>query len=260
MGLDIYLYKYEDFNKSRALEKQYRDFEERAWAEVGEYDNLTEDQKKAVSDKCRAFELELGLSKWGEGPKELIELDHPDHPDHMFKIGYFRSSYNGGGIERVLKNLGLPTLCDIFQTDGQTYHLQPDWSASLERCKDAIEKLKAAGAYRVNHVSANMFKAPEISSEAEAFQAFTKELKSHRDNNCDYNYSNSVGEFSIHEPNKVLAMIPGTYSIFREMPCVYVITESDNSWYITALEIVKATIEFVLAKEDKEKYYLHWSG
>ena len=55
-------------------------------------------------------------------------------------------------------------------------------------------------------------------------------------------------------------MIPGTFKILNEMSCVYVVTESDNTWYIQALEIVRDTIKYVLSKEDKEKYYLHWSG
>jgi hypothetical protein len=87
-----------------------------------------------------------------------------------------------------------------------------------------------------------------------------EELSKKKQGDEGYNYSNSNGEFSFHEPQKVLAMIPGTYKIFNEQPCVYVVTESDNSWYIQALEIIRDTIKYVLSKENKEQYYLHWSG
>jgi len=55
-------------------------------------------------------------------------------------------------------------------------------------------------------------------------------------------------------------MIQGKEKIFGERDCVYVVTESDNSWYLQALEIVRETIEYVLSRENKEQYYLHWSG
>lgn len=56
------------------------------------------------------------------------------------------------------------------------------------------------------------------------------------------------------------SMIPGKSTLLRERDCIYVVTESDNSWYEQALVIIKATCEHVLAQDDKEKYYLHWSG
>lgn len=261
MGLDIYLSRYDDFNKAKALESEYREFEEAIWKEAGEYDSLTQEQKDDISKKCKDFAESLGLDKWGscETGTETIELDHPTWPEHMFKIGYFRSSYNGGGIERILRNLGVSTLSDIFNhtSDGE-YEFRPDWQASLDRCEEAIATFTKVGAYRVHHVSSNMFREPNIHSEKEALDAFLNELSAHE--NAEYNYSNGVGEFSVHEPMKVLAMIPGTYKIFNEMPCTYVITESDNSWYLQALEIVKDTIKYVLEKENKEQYYLRWSG
>jgi hypothetical protein len=55
-------------------------------------------------------------------------------------------------------------------------------------------------------------------------------------------------------------MIPGIQTVLGTRPCIYVVTESDNTWYLQALEVVRETIEFVLSQEDKELYYLHWSG
>lgn len=114
----------------------------------------------------------------------------------MFKIGYFRSSYNSGGINRVLANMGLPTLDEIMGAN-DNYVFQPNWKKALENVESVIEQLKTNGAYRVE---------------------------------------------------------------LGERDCTYVVTESDNSWYIQALEIVKETIQYVLNSETEEQYYLHWSG
>jgi hypothetical protein len=126
---------------------------------------------------------------------EKVEIDHPDYPDHYFKIGYFRSSYNESGINRILKNMDLPTLNEVFNISDVEYYFQPDWQKALENVESLIVEFQKKGAYRVRAVY------PE-------------------------NFGNEV----------------------------------DNSWYIQALEIVKETCKLVLSKEDKEKYYLRWSG
>jgi hypothetical protein len=76
-----------------------------------------------------------------------------------------------------------------------------------------------------------------------------------------YNYSNAKGNFFPAEPLKVLAVIPGeSRYIFSDRPCLFVIKEGDNDWYIKALEIVIATCDYVLAQPNINQYYLHWSG
>ena len=265
MGLDIYLYRYDDFEHTKELERKYNDFSNKLWEDAGEYDSLTKEQKDEISTKIKEYSLSLGLDEWGSDKttSESIEENHPDYPDHYFKIGYFRSSYNSSGIERILKNLGLPTMHDIFKKEDEEYKFQPNWEKSLSRCEEVIKMFKEKGAYRVNHVSQNIFSKPNVHSEKEALDIFLEELNKHNDredNGERYNYSNINGEFNLAEPIKVLAMIPGTYRIINEQPCIYIVTESDNSWYIQALEIVRDTIKYVLSKENKEQYYLHWSG
>jgi hypothetical protein len=261
MGLDIYLYRYDNYEKTRELEEKQSNFDNDMWAEAGDYDSLTEEQKDEARSKIKEHAKSLGLDDWGSDVTnvEQIEESHPLYPDQFFKIGYFRSSYNEGGIERILRNLGLPTMSDIFNHNDE-YHFQPNWEESLVRCEEVIEMFKQKGAYRVHHVSNNIFKQPDVHSEKEALDIFMVELGKKKPGDEGYNYSNSRGEFSFHQPQKVLAMIPGTYKIFNEQPCVYVVTESDNTWYINALEIIRDTIKYVLSKENKEQYYLHWSG
>lgn len=270
MGLDIYLYRYDDYNKTQSIQEEYEAREKEIWDgnDADEkYNLLTDEQKDDYRNRVKEMALSLGLDEWGDDKtgKESIEINSAKYPDHMFKVGYFRSSYNGGGIERILRNMGLPTMKDIFDYDGE-YHFQPDWVQSLINVKNLIKDFKDKGAYRVHSVHANIFGGTKIGSEKDALDAFLTELKrdeEYNEKNPDrekFNYSNSVGEFSIAEPMKVLAMIPGTFSMFGERECVYVVTESDNTWYIQALEIIQETIEWVMAQENKEQYYLHWSG
>jgi hypothetical protein len=259
MGLDIYLYKYQDFEKTQKAEKEYEEFSEKLW-EGHEYDTMAQEVKDEFRAKEKEFAKSLGLDAYGianEG-KECIELPHPDYPDHYFRIGYFRSSYNSGGIERILRNLGLPTMYDIFQKEDEEYAFQPDWQDALTRVTEIISLFKEKGAYRVHTVSANIFSEPDIKSESAALSAFIDE--SNREHRFESNYSNKTGEFYIAEPLTVLSIIPGKSTLLRERDCVYVVTGSDNSWYEHALVIIKATCEHVLAQDDKEKYYLHWSG
>jgi hypothetical protein len=267
MGLDIYLYRYDDYNKTQELEKKFQDFEKEAWEgndKDGKYELLTEEQKEGYQKKCNDFASSIGLDKYGldKTGTEKIEINSEKYPDHYFKIGYFRSSYNEGGIERILRNLGLPTMKDVFTHNEDEYNFQPNWEQALVNVKSLIGEFKKMGSYRVHHVEPNMFRteAPKIKSEKEALDLFLGEVEKTNGQKEKYNYSNSDGEFSFAEPMKVLAMIPGTYRIFNDRECVYVVTESDNTWYINALEIVQDTIEYVLSKENKEQYYLHWSG
>jgi len=260
MGLDIYLSRYNDFEKTQEIEKDQRKFDDKTWEDAGEYDNLSSEQKDEISKKISDHAISLGLDKWGEDKesKETIELNHPDYPEHYFKIGYFRSSYNEGGIQRILRNLGLPTLDDVFDHVSDEYCFKPDWSLALTKCETLIESFKGKGNYRVQAVTGNMFRDSTITSESQALETFMKEIENHT--NSDYNYGNANGDFSFHEPLKVLAMIPGKTNLFGNRDCVYVVTESSNEWYIQALEIVRDTCKYVLSQENIGQYYLRWSG
>ena len=97
----------------------------------------------------------MGLnSEFGEhSSREKIEQDSKKHPEHMFKIGYFRSSYNGGGINSVLDSLGFGGLYWIFDNKDQ-YEFAPDWEKSLKRVREVLDKFREftdsdIGKYRV---------------------------------------------------------------------------------------------------------------
>jgi|JI10StandDraft_1071094.scaffolds.fasta_scaffold00150_113 hypothetical protein len=260
MGLDIYLKRYDDFKATRQSEEEYEKLSNKIWEE-GEvkYDDMSDEEKESRRSQVNANAQRLGLNTWGsdEANVESIEEPHPCYPDHYFKIGYFRSSYNDSGIERILGNMGVPTLSEIFSVENEDYYIQPNWEESLERVNSAIEKLKVEPAYRIKAVGPNIFRDPDVNSEQDAMAILKEKLNREKH---EYNYSCSEGEFSIAEPQKIVALIPGYTHVLRKSPCVYVVTESDNTWYIEALEIVKSTIEYVLSKDKREQYYLHWSG
>jgi len=271
MGLDIYLYRYDDLEKSKKLQEEFQRREKEIWDgyDDGEkYDSLTDDQKKEYRTKVKEMAASLGLDEWGDDAdaKEQVEMDSKLFPKHMFKIGYFRSSYNEGGIERILKNFGLPTLYDIFEiTDKHQYQIKPDWEQALNNVVSTIFKLGAKGNYRVRPLYIHNYNDNHPKNPKEALDIFLSELESKKESeekgHEPYNYSNGKGEFNLAEPEKVLAYIPGENRyIFNDRPCMFVVTESSNEWYIQALEIVKETIEYVLKQENKEQYCLHWSS
>ena len=95
MGLDVYLYKYEDFEKVIFAEDEYERLSGEAWRFGGKkYEELTDDEKDYARERDKVFMLSLGLVGYGESPlKQEVELPSSKYPDHYFKIGYFRSSY-----------------------------------------------------------------------------------------------------------------------------------------------------------------------
>jgi len=259
MGLDVYLKKFENFEETQRKENEYNKYSEDYWNKFGEYNDLTDEQKEEIRIHLKEFANGLGLDDWGgdENSVENIELNDEQYPDHMFKIGYFRSSYNESGIERILRNYGLPTLGNVFNRENDDYHFQPNWERAEKNVKQLIQVLREKPGYRVHAVSSNIFSSNNnVTSELDALNVFLQE--NNRDNK--YNYSNAKGEFYPEKPLNVLALIPGTKTIMGERPCTYVVYEESNEWYIQALEIVSRTIEYVLKQEDKDKYYLCWSA
>lgn len=263
MGLDIYLYKYNNFEETIRREGLYNEFTDKLWSEFPDYDSLTTEQKNEIRDKSKEYANSLGLDSYGEDElgKTCISMPSEKYPEHLFKVGYFRSSYNGSGINKILDNLDLGGLSTIFGVDGDEYKVKPNWEDSLLRIDNTIISFKRKGNYRVSTVDANIFRDTEIKSEKRALEVFLEEIGRHSTGGNGFDsYSNINGEFYLKEPLKVLALMPGKSEFFGERPCTYVVTEGENEWYIQALYIIKETIEWVLKQEDKEKYYLHWSG
>lgn len=266
MGLDVYLSHYSDFKKSKANEKAYDDYSTRLYDTLDgiEDDELVRQAKEGIREKLEEKAKELGLGEWGEDItyRTRIEQDSVLHPDHMFKIGYFRSSYNSGGINSVLRDLGIPDLYDIFEHDSNDYEFSPDWKHALNVVEGSIRLLKKDKGYRVESVAANLFSPDDVPvTPAAALELFNKQLQEKSKNKEFLCYSNKDGEFYLDNAGlKVHGLIPGKDMFNR--PCTFIIykPKDANKYYLQSLEIVKETIEFVLAQKNPQEYYLSWSG
>lgn len=266
MGLDVYLYKYSDFKKSKKNEKAYDDYSTKLYdtLEGIQDEQVLEEAREGIRKKLEAKAQELGLNSWGsdESHREKIELDSVLHPDHMFKIGYFRSSYNSGGINSVLRDLGIPDLYEIFEHDNDQYEFNPNWKEALKTVQESIKLLKKDKGYRVESVSANLFSPDDVpTSAAAALEIFNNELNGKSKNKSFLSYSNKNGEFYLDKNGlKVHGLIPGKDMFQR--PCTFIIykPKDANKYYLEALEVVKETIEYVLAQDNPQDFYLCWSA
>lgn len=280
MGLDIYLRKCADPDGAKKLEAAYEAAGQKIWDEYGKYEDMTEAQKNEAYAAVQALAPKFGCTGKCERHSSITEVeDQPStiDPNHMFKIGYFRSSYNEGGIERVLRHRGLPTLHDIFQTDGDVSDVKPDWDEALVRVNEAIDGYAAhldsdMGRYEVRQVRPMWEHG--ATDEASALAMFAEQLKKHPPGDADAfgrHYGKREGEFML-DGMKVCAVITKKFapseddviSRFLNRPSVFLIYEKEASdkpdWYLTALRIVRESIEFVLAQPDKQHFYLVWSG
>lgn len=261
MGLDVYLYRYENFEDTMSREAKFDKFSEDMWNEAGDWNLLTNERKNEIKEIISNYARKYKLNEDGEDTinKQEIELDSKLYPDMYFKIGYFRSSYNPGGINNVLRNYNLPDLYVIFENHSEEYIQKPNWHVALDNINDVIDKFSKVKPYRVTEVS-QLFLDGQVKSERDAYNVFITELDKSKEYERSFNYSNKFGDFYLEEPIEVVALIPGTKSTFTERPCTYVVTKTDNTNYMKSLEIVRETINYVLAQKDINKYYLKWSG
>lgn len=87
--------------------------------------------------------LDVYLDKCGEDEafKEQIPADSKLYPEHLFKIGYFRSSYNGSGINLILLLRGFMCLYQLFDYSGD-HVFQPNWRKAKENTVKTIADLR----------------------------------------------------------------------------------------------------------------------
>lgn len=276
MGLDIYLRKCADLDAAKAAEEAANAEIDALWTAFGGYDAASEAQKEAISAQSEEIAKRHGMTSSHGLHSSIVEFDRKDSqidPDHMFKVGYFRSGYSEGGIENKLRTLGLPTMTEIFgQTD--EYDFKPDWGAALVKVGEAITGYTAhlagpTGKFSITEVRSLWgFGANDMAEAMKLFEAQITKAAGGFDS-----YSNSDGHFWTNGL-KVRAVITKTFdpsasagAIGRLLnsPSVFVVYDKETEdgkedWYLTALKIVRETIEFVLAQPDKQHFYLVWSG
>lgn len=201
-----------------------------------------------------------------------VELPSTKYPDHMFKIGYFRSSYNDGGINHVLRSMGLDDLYDIFQGGGDG-KLVVDWSNCLSKVDKLIadcKKYLKSDAAKYTAIVVSKYKASEseVSTEAQAIGLFLNVAKDHQktDENSPFDmssFSSRNGDFFLKglDVRAVIPMSNGILGQSHERICLIVPTKKGwFDWYMQALEIVRETVRYVLTQPDPSEYKLIWSG
>ncbi len=263
MGLDVYLYRYEDFEKDKQRMEDFDKKKDGLWAAAigdGDYEDMSEEAKEKYRCDSEELRISMGLGEWGEAGTE-INLDSQKYPDHMFKIGYFRSSYNRGGIDSVMRDSCGITLSDIFGV-GDEYLVAPEWEAALASAKEARAALANRDRLRAQQIGANPFAAEDLSvlHEADAIDIVREEMAKER--GSFQNFSNIHGSFWLGETGlEIVAAVPGKGFLGR--PVVYLVYEDSEEgweWYIQAMDIVIETCEWVLSQDDPSKYALHWSA
>lgn len=282
MGLDVYLYKKTaDAAEFKRRQDASAIIEEKSSAVYDDptYKTMTDEQKDALYEKSKEISrteaalLDVPLDEYDSVlmPEEKVKIDSAKYPEHYFKIGYFRSSYNSGGINSVMGRLSLPDLYAVLGYERvDDYLFTPDWAATKQRALAAAEAIRSldGGDIDIMSISPNVFigedKLPK--SEQEVRTLVLAELKK-SSSFGDSGYSNGIGNF-YPKGIQVLAMVPGlddsfTKALFNKpTPCVYVAfrKEGGNKWYAEAMEIVAETCDWVLSQEDPTAYHLHWSS
>jgi len=272
MGLDIYLYRYDKPREVVAAENEawetvtsgiWDDFKK----EHGDSDKWPEGVNKQWRAAVKKAAKRAGrVGDWDNHPCEVkIEEDSKKHPKHLFKVGYFRSSYNAGGINRVLSDRINQDLYSILGVDHDEYEQQPNWKAVIKRVDSAIEQYEALlneNPYQVHECSPNMFMEKPTVEDAEALKIAHQELTQKRDKSSFTSYTNRTGEW-FTKGMTIYGVVHGVSSL--GVPCVFLVTKDEGDenglrWYLHALEIIKETAEWVLAQKDQDKYWLHVSG
>ena len=162
---------------------------------------------------------------------------------------------------------------DIFGYADE-YEFKPDWDRALVKVNEAITGYEAhlnsdAGKYLVTEV--RPIWQHGVKTEAEA-----RELVMNAINSASgfRSFSTGHGTFWL-DGLKVVGVVTKTYEPparsdvigqIINQPSVFVVYEREpdesgkEDWYLTALKIVRESIQFVIAQPDRQDFYLCWSS
>lgn len=255
MGLDVYLYHCTDFPTELEKEDKARAFTNAAWEEAGEYSQLTDMQKAIVRARNVEFRRSLGLDEDGSSPLiTMVGLDSSTWPNHMFKVGYFCSSYNSGGINSVLHRAGIPDLYYIFSVNHEC-RVSPDWNDALNKVNIVIDKYRENFLNPYDVVTVGRW-GNEVEDERSAMEVF---INNTRARSSFRSFSSSDGDFYL-DGIKLFAAIKNKNGSTHLIVDAERSENIEDDWYYQSLMIVKETIERVLAEPNLEHYQLRWSA
>lgn len=266
MGLDIYLTRFdEDMGTVLAVERRY---EERCGAEVyGDGGPSTPEERR---EACGRIARELGLTDGGEHPaKHRIGEPSKVAPDNINGLGYFRSPYNSGGINRVVERLTGESkgYYWIFQKESDDYYHRPDWAEARRRAMEVIGDLERVSVQNRGYAVRTLRMAPHhTSSESAALAEFLKFEGSHANIPAGFGraFANGYGDFDLDGMDVRAVMLGIESSLFGKQPVAYVVTKSPDGSalhpsYIDSLKVVVETCDYVLASDAPERFALAWS-
>lgn len=263
MGLDVYLYHCKNRPAAIAAEQRASNAVNAVWDSIGKDYNLMteEDKEKLIKGQRTVYENEGCDVDGTHNSVTQVELASKLYPEHLFKIGYFRSSYNSAGINSVFRRLGLKDLYQIMDMQDDQAEVHHDWAKCLKNIDQAIEDFQnhldsSLGKYNI--IALRTMAVDPVASELEAFKVFENEIT--KDYKSGFSsYSSSKGDFYL-DGLKVHAFIPSSQCGVS----MYAVTSKDNTdkedWYMQALKIMRETCEYVLAQNDPQNYYMYWSG
>jgi hypothetical protein len=267
------------------LETEYEERTDAIWAETRhlEYKDIPQSQIEEIRAKCDAVAEELGMGKHGTLPLHLNrDPETPEstiNPEHLFKIGYFRSSYNAGGINSVVRQMtGKEGLNWVFEKEDNEYTFQPNWTRAANRAQMLIAEMKAKTEDQGGHMfviesSVNPFVDPAdvehmCSSKEDALklyrQEYSRQAEIHEDARKS-GYSNISGHWFIGKPLEAVGVVMGIekHWLGTKQVVTYVIckgTDEVLESYLDSLRIVIETCEWVIAQPTPENYWLRWSA
>lgn len=298
MGLDIYTHRTQDMAKYKEVIRQIEELEkisEDEWENnpltAGKkYEEITDADKDTVSNlahekqRTRAKELDVTYTTWGDTKynewinphDEEFEETSKVHPEHaLFKLGYFRSSYNPSGINHILEDRIGISLYDIFDysNDEEVDPFIPDWAEVKRKAIKARKDLKKAydstGSVAISEFTYNEFSGSpsdyDVKSEADALKIYQDTLEAHKDDEEPSSFSNGKGSFFFDSPMQVKAIITGVRKRFfvdESLPSQFVIYEQSDdtaNFYLEALDIIAETADVALVDKNNI-YFLSWSA
>jgi hypothetical protein len=233
---------------------------------------MSEDEKEIVRARIKAKAVELGLNPDGSYPgmESLPETPSAKYPEHMFNLGYWRSSYNDGGINSVARSRNLPGLYEIMEPPGDEYYFKPDWRACLERAEKAVQAWREAeadpaNAYGVIEEQMNQFSGLQnLGTKGDSARLTHEKISGER--HFTGGFGCREGSFYPEGIEVVGIRLGETKSWNKQMvPTVHIIYKLKDgknplTWYRESIEIVHETILHMMQRPDADQIYVAWSG
>lgn len=191
---------------------------------------------------------------------EFTEFDSQTDPTHLFKVGYFRSSYNEGGFNHIMRNLGLPTLYEVClgsENSPEDYEVIPGWAAMKERAESV--RAQVGSHPRAGWMVANAIYSTDPTQGKERAPRDVLLLAEEKLGDCtqEERFWTGGGLFS-NPPMPVVAIVGGN----RGDVFAVIDDPEQRKWLMDALSIVAETADYVLSQpaEEQPLYSLGWSA